>query len=71
MEAYREKMGEIVDELPRLEARAAFISLACASLGMMPEMDFDAFCTRKAWEGLYYITQDLEDKLRELNQKAR
>lgn len=59
----------ILDELTRLECRVAFLNMAFLAIYAMPEGDrrVDA----KAWEGLYYWTQDIEDSLRELNELTR
>ena len=56
---------EVVDSLPEMEARIAFLSAACLAISEKPDGDIpDA----KAWEGLFYWTADMEAMLRKLNQ---
>ena len=60
----------VVDELPYIEARVAFLHAACGALSSLDESDLAAFARTKTWEGLFYWLDDLEVMLRRLNQLA-
>lgn len=60
---------EVADELFGVECRVAFLKAACFAVGELPKGDF-ALVDGKAWQGLFYWTQDLEDMLRRLNEMA-
>lgn len=57
------------DELCELEARIAFIAAASGALSCLAPDDLAAFGSQKAWEGLYSLTLEIEEKLREVNSK--
>ena len=65
MSALNEEPAGIVDELLAIECRVAFLNMACLALSEQREENrvFD----NKAWEGLFYWTQDLEALIHELN----
>ena len=60
----------VVDALPCIEARVAFLNAACGAFSSLDAMNFPAFSHRKAWEGLFYWLDDLETMLRRLNELA-
>lgn len=68
MSAMCEVPVRVVDELPGVECRVAFLSAACQALCEQPELARGV--TQKAWEGLFYWTLDLEAMLRELNEQV-
>ena len=47
----------------------AFLKTACFAVGELPHGDF-GLADAKAWQGLYYWTQDLEDMIRKMNELA-
>lgn len=51
-----EEFSHIDDALYQLEARTAFINTAMQAIS---EADPSTYSNRKAWEGLFYITQDI------------
>lgn len=59
---------EVLDEMDRVEARVAFLSDVFQAVSERREEDLAL--SRKGLEGLFYWTQDLEDMLRRLNQRA-
>ena len=69
MNALREMPVEIADELPGVECRVAFLKAACFAIGELSDADL-VLADAKAWLGLYYWTQDLEDMLHRLNTLA-
>lgn len=68
MSAMREVPADVLDEMDRVECRVAFLSAVFQVVSERPEDDFAL--SRKGLEGLFYWTQDLEDMLRRLNQRA-
>lgn len=60
----------VVDELPGVECRIAFLGAACGALSSLNENTLDAMTGKKVWEGLFYWTQDLEAMLRDLNERV-
>ena len=60
----------VVDELPYIEARVAFLNAACGALSSLNESDLAAFGRSKTWEGLFYWLDDLETMLKRLNHLA-
>ena len=60
---------DVVDELPGVECRIAFLGAACGAFSILNESDLNAMTSKKVWEGLFYWTQDLESMLREMNEQ--
>lgn len=52
-----------------LESKAAFIAMATNAMAMLDEGDFESLQSQKAWEGLGWYTQEIEEALREINRK--
>ena len=69
MSAAHEIPVEVADVLFSLECRVTFLKTACFAVGELPKGDF-ALADGKAWQGLYYWTQDLEDMIRKMNELA-
>ena len=69
MSAAHELPIVVADELFSLECRVAFLKTACFAVGELPHGDF-GLADAKAWQGLYYWTQDLEDMIRKMNELA-
>lgn len=69
MSALSEESAGVEDELLALECRVAFLNMACLALSERGEETriFD----NKAWEGLFYWTQDLESIIHKLNAMTR
>ena len=61
--------ADVVDELPHVECRIAFLGAACGALAALDEASLDAMTGTSVWEGLFYWTQDLEKMLREMNEQ--
>ena len=61
--------ADVVDELPHMECRIAFLGAACGALAALDEASLDAMTGKRVWEGLFYWTQDLERMLREMNEQ--
>ena len=61
--------ADVVDELPHVECRIAFLGAACGAFSILNESDLNAMTSKKVWEGLFYWTQDLEKMLREMNEQ--
>ena len=70
MNAMRKVPVDVVDELPRVECRIAFLGAAICAISELGEIDRHAQTGPKVWQGLFYWTQDLEDMLRRLNEIA-
>lgn len=60
---------DVVDELPGVEYRIAFLGAACGALAALDEASLDAMTGKRVWEGLFHWTQDLERMLREMNEQ--
>ena len=60
---------DVVDELPHVECRIAFLGAACGALAALDEASLDAMAGKRVWEGLFHWTQDLERMLREMNEQ--
>lgn len=61
---------DVVDELPRVECRIAFLGAACGAFSILNESDLNAMTGKKVWEGLFCWMQDLESMLRGMNEQA-
>ena len=70
MSAMCEVPVDVVDELPGVECRVAFLRAAMCAIAEMKEDDLNAQTGPNVWRGLFYWTQDLEDMLRHLNELA-
>lgn len=60
---------DVVDGMSRLEKLLAFLDTAC--LAIAEQSDGSMVVNTKAWEGLYYWTQYLEDVVCELNLQVK
>lgn len=68
-QAYRYGIeADALDDLDRLEYIAAFI--ADAICGITESLDHSGSVSKKCWQGLYYISQEIADRIAAINKSC-